>query len=236
MLGASQSEARERTRERSGTRPDRRSRESVMSRYPHQLSGGHAAARRDRDGAREGSCAPDPRRADDRARRDGRGRGARPRLAAAVGARHRRALHQPQPRCHLEDVLARGRALRRPSRRGRAGRDGAAGSAPPVHGRPPALHPARRGPEGSRSARHDPGIPPRHSGRSSSAACSPIAARSPTSAVTDGGAATRHRRRAATRAAAGTTSAHATCRARRPPTSSSRRRPARPPARRAPTS
>ena len=69
---------------------------------------------------------------------------------------HGRALHQPQPRRDLEDVRPRRRALCRPARRGRAGRDRAAGSAPPVHGRPAALHPARRGAKGPRAARHDP--------------------------------------------------------------------------------
>ncbi len=43
-------------------------------------------------------------------------------------ARDGRALHQPQPRRDLEDVRPRRRALRRAARRGRAGRDGAAGS------------------------------------------------------------------------------------------------------------
>ena len=77
--------------------------------------GRHAAARRDRDGARVGPGAPDPRRADDRPRRDGRGRGARPHHQAAGRVSHRRPLHQPQPRRDREDVLARGRALRRAS-------------------------------------------------------------------------------------------------------------------------
>ena len=50
----------------------------------------HAAARRDRDGARQGSRAPDPRRADDGPRRDRRGGGARPRRRAAGEAPTRR--------------------------------------------------------------------------------------------------------------------------------------------------
>ena len=49
----------------------------------------------------------------------------------AGGVRHLGALHQPQPRCDRQDVRARRRALRRPDRRGGAGRCGAAGSAAP---------------------------------------------------------------------------------------------------------
>ena len=57
---------------------------------PAPAVGRHAAARRDRDGARHRSDAADPRRADHRPRRDGRGRGARPgraRCAAEFGPR-----------------------------------------------------------------------------------------------------------------------------------------------------
>ena len=80
--------------------------------------GRHAAARRDRDGARRRSCAADPRRADDRPRRDRRGRGARPHHEAAGRVPHRRAVHQPQPRRDPQDVLARRRAVRRRDGRG----------------------------------------------------------------------------------------------------------------------
>ena len=132
---------------------------SVLGRYPHQLSGRHAAARRDRDGARERARAPDPRRADDGPRRDRRGRGPRSRLEPAVRVPHRRPLHQPQPRRDLEDVRPRRRPLRRPARRGRAGRHGAPGSTSSVHRRPPALHSARRRPQGQGPARHDPRLP-----------------------------------------------------------------------------
>ena len=72
---------------------------------------------------------------------------------------HRGALHQPQPRRDLEDVRPRRRAVRRQARRGGAGRDGPPGSAPSVHGRPAALHPAGRRAQGRRPARHDPGLP-----------------------------------------------------------------------------
>ncbi len=52
-----------------------------------------------------------------------------------------------------------GRALRGRDGRGRRGRAGAARSAPSVHRRPAALHPARRRAQGSRPAGHDPGLP-----------------------------------------------------------------------------
>ena len=105
----------------SRTRADRRSRIGHLA-VPAPAVRRDAAARRHRDGARKGPCAPHPRRADHRARRNGRGGGARPRLATTSGAPHFGAVHQPQPRRHLEDVLARRRALRGAARRGRAGR------------------------------------------------------------------------------------------------------------------
>ena len=80
---------------------------------PAPALGRHAAARRDRDGAGQGPDAADPRRADDRPRRDGRGRGARPGRGAAQRVRHDGPVHQPQPRRDREDVRPRRRALRR---------------------------------------------------------------------------------------------------------------------------
>ena len=129
--------------------------------------GRNAAAGRDRDGPGKESGAADPRRADDRARRDRRGGGTRSRGAAAGGAGHGGAVHQSQPRRDLEDVRPRWRALRRTPRRGGARRDGAPGSAPPVHGRPPPLHPPRRSSQGSRPAGHDPRLPPTARNRAS---------------------------------------------------------------------
>ena len=120
----------------------------------------HAAAGRDRDGARVGPDAPDPRRADDGPGRDRRGRGARPRRRAAQGVRDERALHQPQPRRDQEDVRARRRPLRRAARRGGQRRDGLRRPAPPLHGRPPSLHSPGRPPQGPRPAGHDPRLSP----------------------------------------------------------------------------
>ena len=56
--------------------------------------------------------------------------------------------------CDRVGVLYAGTA-----RRGRPGRDRAAGSASSVHGRPAALHPARRRAQGPRATRHDPRLP-----------------------------------------------------------------------------
>ena len=181
----------------------------------------HAAARRDRHGARQEPGVADPRRAHHRARRDGRGRGARPRQPAPVRARHRGALHQPQPRRHLEDVLDGRRALRRAPRRGGPCRDGPPGPAPSVHGRPAALHPARRSSQGPRPPRHHSRASSRLSARSFPAASSPIAARWPTSAATPRSLRSSSSPRG-TRAGAGTTTGHGSFRARRPPTSSYR--------------
>ena len=60
---------------------------------PAPALGRHAAARGHRHGARQGPVAAHPRRADDRPRRDRRGRGARPRRRAARRVRHERPLH-----------------------------------------------------------------------------------------------------------------------------------------------
>ena len=57
-----------------------------------------AAARSDRHGDAQQPGAPDHGRADDGARRDGRGRGARPDRRAQREVPHRDPLHQPQPR------------------------------------------------------------------------------------------------------------------------------------------
>ena len=120
--------------------------------------GRDAAARRDRDGARRGAVAADPRRADDRAGRDRRGRGARPDLGTAQRVSDVAAVHQPQPRCDREDVRSRRRSVRRRADRGGPGARGVRQPAPPVHGRAAALHPAPRHAQDAREARHDPGL------------------------------------------------------------------------------
>ena len=113
------------------------------------------------------------------------------------------------------------RALRGAARRGRAGRHGASQPAPPVHGRPAALHPARRRAQGPRAARHDPRLPAAARRRAPGLRLRrPLCARRRP-------AATRRSRRSspssgATRAAAGITTARPRCPARRPPISSFR--------------
>ena len=117
--------------------------------------GRNAPARGDRDGARLGAVAADPRRADDRARRDCRGRGPRSDLGAPTRVRHVVPVHQPQPRRDREDVRPRRRALRGRAGRGGAGAGGVQQPPPSVHGGAAAVHPATGHAQGAPSARHD---------------------------------------------------------------------------------
>ena len=88
--------------------------------------------------------------------------------------------------------------------------DGAAGPAPPVHGRPAALRPARRRAEGSRPARHDPGL---HAERRRGAAGLRLrrSLRARRGRLRAGGAGAARRSATATRAAATSTSAPRRC-------------------------
>ena len=138
--------------------PDRRPR-SRDAAVPAPAVGRDAAARRDRDGARVPAGAADPGRAHHRARRDGRGRGARPDRRASGPVRDERAVHQPQPGRDLEDVRARRRAVRRPSGRGGPGAGRLRRPAPPLHRRTAPLDPARRGSQGPGPALDHPRIP-----------------------------------------------------------------------------
>ena len=182
VLGASQSDARERARA-ALARVQIADPDSVMARYPHQLSGGMQQRGSYRDGTREGSCASDSRRADDRPGRDRRGGGSRSRLAAAGRASYLRALHQPQPRRDLEDVLAGRRALRGQARRGRTGRHRTARPAPSVHGRDSCAASRAEALARTTAASTRSRASCRASGRTSQAVSSPTAARSPTSAA-----------------------------------------------------
>ena len=151
--------------------------------------GRDAPARGDRDGARVRAVAADPRRADDRARRDRRGRGARPDLGAPTRVRDLAPVHQPQPRRDREDVRPRRRALRRRAGRGGAGARGVQRPAPSVHGR--ACCAASRAATRSRRTERSTRFP----ARCRRPGWYPTAASSPTGAVSSRTVAARRRRR-----------------------------------------
>ena len=139
-------------------RPDRRS-GGGRAALPAPAVGRDAAARRHRHRARLGPQAAGARRADDRARRHGRGERARPRPLAPGGDQRRGPADRPQPRRHPDDVRPGRGDVRRQDRRG--GRRGRGLRAPraPVHARAPALAPAPRHPQDRARAVHDPGQP-----------------------------------------------------------------------------
>ena len=130
----------------------------VMNRYPAPALGRHAAARRDRDGAGRRAVAADPRRADDRAGRDRRGRGARPDLGAARASSARRCCSSATTSAVIAKMCDRVGVLYA----GELVEEGPAREvfdepAPPLHGRAAALHPAPRHAQGpTRRLRHDP--------------------------------------------------------------------------------
>ena len=178
----------------------------------------HAAARRDRDGAR--------RRIPTLLILDEPTTGLDATVEAEVldlvaepagRAAHRGALHQPQPR-RDRARCATAWACSTPGELVEEGTaaEVLAGPAPPVHRRAAALHPARRRAQGSRAARHDPGLPAEPRRRRCRAASSPTAARSPRTSAAREEPPLDRRRRAATAAAASSTSARRSCRARRP--------------------
>ena len=132
---------------------------------PAPALGRHEPARGDRHGARQRPHPADPRRAHHGPRRHGRGGGARPRRRAARGVRFERDVHQPQPRRDPPHVRPRGRAVRRAHGRAGAGAGGVPQPPSPLHRRPLALHPSRRGPQGPGEAGHDSGLPAGARGR-----------------------------------------------------------------------
>ena len=144
--------ARARARAARARRHQRRARRPV----PARVLGRHAPARDDRARAGVRPQDRDRRRADDRARRDDPGAGARAARGAAPRPRARAAPDHARPRRDRRDVRPRGRDVRRQDRRERADRDRLRRAAAPVHAAP-----ARRVPAGRRRARAaagDPGL------------------------------------------------------------------------------
>ena len=117
------------------------------------------------------ALAKNPRSSSSTSRRPGSTRPSRPRCSTSSRSSRPSSTH----RCSSSATTsassrrcARGSASStRAARRGGARRDRPAGSAPPVHRRAPALHPARRRAQGPRAARHDPRASSRASARSS---------------------------------------------------------------------
>ena len=139
--------------------------------------GRHAAARGDRDGAGRRAVAADPRRADDRARRHRRGRGARPDPGLRSEFDTSLLFISHNLGGDREDVRPGRRAVRRRAGRGGPGPRGVRRPPPPLHGRAAALHsPPRRRCKGREHARHDPRLPAGSGTRSRRAASSPTAA------------------------------------------------------------
>ena len=133
--------------------------EAVAAALPAPAVGRDAAARRHRHRAGVGPEAAGPRRADDRARRHGRGERARPRPLAPGGDERRGPADRPQPRRHPDDVRPGRGDVRRQDRRGGRRRGGLRAPEAPVHARAPALAPAARHPQDRAGAVDDPGQP-----------------------------------------------------------------------------
>ena len=110
--------------------------------YPHQISGGHAAARHDRDGALLQPEAAHRRRAHHGARRHhpGADPGAPPQ--AARHAEHGHPLHLARPRRHRRDRRRGGGDVPRRAGGARSHRPDVRGAEAPVHAGPPRLPPA----------------------------------------------------------------------------------------------
>ena len=118
-----------------------RTRRQRLDAYPHELSGGHEAARDDRDGALDATASADRRRADHRPRRHDPG--ADPRADAGAAARDGDGdpADHPRPRRRERARRSHRRDVRREAGRARRPRDAAPAGPAPLHPGPAALDP-----------------------------------------------------------------------------------------------
>ena len=145
------------------SRPHRRS-GSCHAAVPPSALRRDAATRRHRHGARVRPSTAGPRRADDRPRRHGRSRGARPRPRAPSGDRRRHPPDRSQPRRGAVDVRTRRRDVRRQDRRGGQRDRGVREASTSVHRRLAVVPAPKRGAQVRAGAVHHPGhaAPDRH--------------------------------------------------------------------------
>ena len=159
--------------------PDRRPGTGLPA-LPAPAVGRHAAARRHRHRPGVRPEAAGPRRADDRARRDGRGERARPRPLAPGRDERGGPPDRPQPGRHPDAVRPGRGDVRRQDRRGRRRGDGLRRPEAPVHAGAAALAPPPRRPQVPAGAVDDPRATCPRSARICRPACSSIAASWPT--------------------------------------------------------
>ena len=154
----SRSAARERARE-ALARVGIPSPEERLARLSAPVLGRHAPARRDRHRAAQQARPDHLRRADHRARRHDPGADPVRDAEAVPRVRHGADLDHPRPVGGGRARRYRQRDVRRPDRRGRAGRRRAGVAAPSLHGRPDRVDAGCRHPAGAcqrQAARADP--------------------------------------------------------------------------------